>query len=87
MRLSAIHSWITPWCESGPPNAWRSRTRTVMSSSARSAAPMQRMQWWMRPGPRRACAMAKPPPSSPSTLVTGTRTSRKVISQCPSWSM
>ena len=28
-----------------------------------------RMQWWMRPGPRRAWAMAKPPPSSPSRFV------------------
>ena len=29
------------------------------------------MQWWMRPGPRRACAIAKPPPSSPSRFDDG----------------
>lgn len=28
--------------------------------------PISRMQWWMRPGPSRAWAMAKPPPSSPT---------------------
>ena len=33
------------------------------------------MQWWMRPGPSRSCAMRKPSPGSPSTFVTGTRTS------------
>lgn len=26
------------------------------------------MQWWMRPGPRRACPIRKPPPSRPSRL-------------------
>ena len=33
--------------------------------------PIARMQWWMRPGPRRAWAIAKPPPSSPSRFVAG----------------
>ena len=86
MRLSAIHCWITPCSASGLPNAVRSRTRRHISSSARSATPMARMQWWMRPGPSRACAMAKPPPSSPSRWSTGTRTSSKTSSQWPSLS-
>ncbi len=68
MRQSAIHSWITPCSASVLPNATRPRTRRHISSSARSAMPMQRMQWWMRPGPSRAWAMANPPPSSPSRL-------------------
>ena len=34
--------------------------RSHISSSARSAMPIARMQWWMRPGPSRACAIAKP---------------------------
>ncbi len=42
-------------------------------SRARSAAPIVRMQWWMRPGPRRAWAMANPPPSSPRRFEAGTR--------------
>ena len=34
------------------------------------AAPMLRMQWWMRPGPRRPWAISKPRPS-PSRIVAG----------------
>ena len=45
--------------------------------------PIARMQWWMRPGPSRACAIAKPPPSSPRRYSAGTRTSSKSVSQCP----
>src|SRR5262245_49543709 len=86
IRLSAIHCWITPCSASGLPNAVRARTRRHISSSARSATPIARMQWWMRPGPSRDWAMAKPPPSSPSKWSTGTRTSRKTSSQCPSLS-
>ena len=44
------------------------------------------MQWWIRPGPSRAWAAANPPPSSPSTLLTGTRTASKRTSACPCWS-
>ena len=40
----------------------------------------------MRPGPRRACAIANPLPSSSSRFDTGTRTLSNVISQCPCWS-
>ena len=42
------------------------------------------MQWWMRPGPNRACAIANPSPSPPRRFVAGTRTPSKVISACPS---
>ena len=41
-------------------------------------------QWCTRPGPSRACAIAKPSPASPSRLSAGTRTSRSTISQWPS---
>src|SRR5690606_10768421 len=86
IRDSAICSRTTPCLASGPPNASRDSARLHISSSARSAAPIARMQWWMRPGPRRAWAMAKPPPSSPTRFSTGTRTSVNVISQWPCWS-
>jgi hypothetical protein len=86
IRDWAICSRTTPWSASGRPNATRSRARRTIRSMARSAIPISRMQWWMRPGPSRAWAMAKPPPSSPSRLVTGTRTSWKAISECPCWS-
>ncbi|MFM8712627.1 MAG: GTPase RsgA, partial [Actinomycetota bacterium] len=38
---------------------------------------MVRMQWWIRPGPRRACEIMKPSPSPASRLLTGTRTFSK----------
>ena len=60
IRDFAMKSWTNCFSASGPPKASRSIARVHMSSSARSAAPMARMQWWMRPGPRRAWAMAKP---------------------------
>ena len=74
MRASAIQSWISPFWATRVPNVERSSERRIMHSSARSATPMERMQWWMRPGPRRAWEMAKPPPSSPRRLSAGTRT-------------
>jgi hypothetical protein len=46
----------------------------AISSSASSHWPMVRMQWCTRPGPRRACASAKPSPSAPSRWAAGTRT-------------
>ena len=42
--------------------------------SATSAAPMVRMQWWMRPGPSLPCAISKPRPSPSRRLEAGTRT-------------
>lgn len=55
-----------------------------ISSSARSAAPMARMQWWIRPGPSRAWLIAKPSPSPLSTSLAGTLTFSKMISAWPS---
>jgi hypothetical protein len=86
MRDSAIHSWITPCRESSLPNATRLTARVHMASSARSAMPIARMQWWIRPGPSRAWAMRNPLPSTPMRFDAGTRTSVSVISQCPCWS-
>ncbi len=80
---SAIHSMITPCSESGLPNASLFLTRSHISSSALSATPIWRMQWWMRPGPSLPCAMAKPLPSPHKMFSTGTRTSSKEISACP----
>ena len=57
-----------------------------MSASARSAMPMARMQWWIRPGPSRAWAIMKPSPSPASRLLAGTRTSVNRSSEWPCWS-
>ena len=63
-----------PCSASGLPNAMRVRARSTISASARSATPIARMQWWMRPGPNRAWAIANPMPSSASRFDAGTRT-------------
>src|SRR5690348_6774062 len=80
---SAIQSWITPCSARGLPNAVRLTARRHMSSRARSAAPISRMQWWMRPGPSRACAIANPVPSPEIRFSRGTRTLSKTTSACP----
>ncbi len=60
------------------------RARRHISSSARSAMPISRMQWWIRPGPSRACAIAKPPPSlADQVLGAAPRTSSNVTSAWP----
>jgi hypothetical protein len=51
IRLSAICSRTTPCRAISCPNATRDTARSHISFSARSAAPIARMQWWMRPGP------------------------------------
>ena len=85
-RDSAIQSRTTPCSAMGRPKATRSEARRHMASMATSAMPIERMQWWMRPGPSRAWAMAKPVPSSPMRLLAGTRTSVKRSSAWPPWS-
>ncbi len=80
---SAIQSWMTPCSASGLPQATRLVTRRHISSTARSAAPIWRMQWWIRPGPSLAWAMAKPSPSPAMTFSAGTRTSVNTTSACP----
>ena len=51
MRDSAIQSRTFARVATGSPNVTRASARVHISSSARSAAPIARMQWWMRPGP------------------------------------
>mmetsp|Transcript_30235 Transcript_30235/g.90681 ORF Transcript_30235/g.90681 Transcript_30235/m.90681 type:complete len:356 (-) Transcript_30235:298-1365(-) len=77
-------SWrIVSNLASGFPNALRSCTRRTMCESARSALPISRMQWWMRPGPSLPWLISKPRPSPRRTLPTGTRTWSKRISMWP----
>ena len=57
------------------PNATRDCSRFTIAFSASSAAPIVRMQWWIRPGPSRPCAISKPRPSPSSMVEAGTRTS------------
>src|SRR6185437_546539 len=75
IRDFATKSWTNCFSASFPPNDSRSLARRHMISKARSAPPIARMQWWMRPGPRRSCAILKPAPRSPSRLSAGTRQS------------
>ena len=63
IRDSAIQSCTFARVATGAPKVTRSDARRHISSSARSAAPIVRMQWWMRPGPSRAWAIRKPSPS------------------------
>ena len=82
-RDSAMRSCQTDCSASGLPNAMRACRRSTIISSARSAAPMERMQWWMRPGPRRPWAISKPRPSPSSMFATGTRTLSSSTSMWP----
>ena len=83
IRARAMASVLPPSLARGRPKASRLRPRTHISSRARSAAPMERMQWWMRPGPRRSWEISKPRPSPSSTLPSGTRTSRNRMCMWP----
>jgi hypothetical protein len=82
-RLSAMRSCQIDCSDRGLPNAVRATSRSIIISSARSAAPMDRMQWWMRPGPRRPCAISKPRPSPSRMFATGTRTFSSTTSMWP----
>ncbi len=92
-RLSAIQAWTSCFPASGSPGAIsRAAARRQSSSNARSQIPNQRMQWWMRPGPRRAWATAKPLPRPPRTLSGPTRqadssTSPWLAQPSPAWPM
>jgi len=56
-------SWrMLPCSANLRPKATRVSTRRHIDSSARWAWPMERMQWWMRPGPSRPWAISKPLP-------------------------
>ena len=54
----------------------RFRRAGTSCSSARCAQPIRRMQWWMRPGPSRPCAISKPRPSPSRTLAPARARSR-----------
>ena len=83
MRASAMRSSVTVCSAIGFPKATRFDVRRHIFSSARSATPMSRMQWWMRPGPSRPWAISKPRPSPRSRFEAGTRTRSKTISAWP----
>ena len=83
MRAFAMTSGFLPRRAIGRPNASRVRPRRIISSSARSAAPMERMQWWMRPGPRRTCEISNPRPSPRRMFSFGTRTLLKRMCMWP----
>ncbi len=83
MRASAMRSRVTPCSAIVRPKATRCVARLHIFSSARSAWPMRRMQWWMRPGPRRPCAISKPRPSPSRMFEAGTRTFLNSISMWP----
>ena len=51
IRDCAICSRTTPCSASGRSNATRDCARRTIRSIARSAIPISRMQWWIRPGP------------------------------------
>mmetsp|Transcript_21783 Transcript_21783/g.68237 ORF Transcript_21783/g.68237 Transcript_21783/m.68237 type:complete len:255 (+) Transcript_21783:319-1083(+) len=82
-RLHAIACSVAPCRARSCPKARRVLARAHSAARARSATPMLRMQWCMRPGPSRACAIAKPPPSSCSKLARDTRTLWKATSAWP----
>ena len=83
IRASAIMSMLPPNLYKGRPNASRSVARSQSNSSAFSAEPMERMQWWMRPGPRRPCEISKPRPGPRMMLSLGTRTFSSLTRMCP----
>ena len=53
-RASAMRSCVTVCCATVLPKAVRLTARSHISRSERSARPIRRMQWWMRPGPEAA---------------------------------
>ena len=83
MRARLMISILPPSWTSGLPNASRVRPRVTIRSSAFSAEPMARMQWWIRPGPRRSWLISKPRPSPSSMFSFGTRTLSKMMCMWP----
>ena len=78
---SSIHESATYSCTicffaSSAPCVERDSTRSPIMSIARWHIPTVRIAWWMRPPPRRVCAITNAWPGPPSTFSSGTRTSR-----------
>mmetsp|Transcript_16871 Transcript_16871/g.32936 ORF Transcript_16871/g.32936 Transcript_16871/m.32936 type:complete len:276 (-) Transcript_16871:161-988(-) len=85
MRALAIALSIVSFLSSVLPNAVRCLIRWTIACNAVSACPIERIQWWMRPGPSRPWAISNPLPSPSSMFDTGTRTSLKMISAWSCW--
>ena len=83
IRALEMISRLPPSCTRGLPKASRVRPRVTIRSSAFSAWPMARMQWWIRPGPRRSWLISKPRPSPSSMFDAGTRTLSKMMCMWP----
>ena len=83
MRDRDTISMFLPRLMSFLPKPSRERPRSTIISMAFSAEPIERMQWWMRPGPSRSWLISKPRPSPSRMLSLGTRTSSKVMCMCP----
>ena len=83
MRAREITSTFLPSWAIFFPKASRDKPRLTIISNAASAAPMDLMQWWMRPGPRRSCEISKPRPSPRRMLAFGTRTLSRWMCMCP----
>ena len=85
--ISALHfaivSSIVSRFARGFPNATRLSARSHINVRARSAWPMALMQWWIRPGPNRRCAISKPLPSPHRIDSCGTLHSVNSISMWP----
>ena len=86
MRASASLSRLPPRLTMGLPNATRLDARRHARSSAISARPISRMQWWTRPGPSRPWAISAARPGPAMMFDTGTRTPSRETSPWPSGS-
>mmetsp|Transcript_12763 Transcript_12763/g.37201 ORF Transcript_12763/g.37201 Transcript_12763/m.37201 type:complete len:293 (-) Transcript_12763:309-1187(-) len=82
-RMRATSSNTESRAAKGLPKATLFIALCAMVAKARSICPMQRMQWWMRPGPSLRCAISKPLPRCHSTFDLGIRTSVNESSKCP----
>ena len=71
---SATYSCTICFDASTEPCVCRLTARSHIMSIAFWQTPTVRIAWWMRPPPRRVCAITNAWPAPPSTLSAGTRT-------------
>ena len=88
MRARDTTSMFLPSWMIGRPKASRDMPRLTIRSSAFSAWPTDRMQWWIRPGPSRSWEISKPRPSPSRMFSFGTRTLSSLMCMWPwgAWS-